>query len=96
MTNRYIQNGRVAVLTNPTHGWYTKHLNEQLIFDVDIVQSVLDGHGPHGLEVDWVMPGDRFCIETVNAQEVVTVLIIGSIPITGAWMKVDNKHWLTA
>ena len=96
MTNRYIRDGRVAVLTNPENGWYTKHLKEQLIFDVDIVQSVLDGHGPHGLEVEWVMPGDLFCIETINGQEVVTVFIIGSMPITGAWMSVTEKAWLTA
>jgi hypothetical protein len=96
MTNRYIRDGRIAVLTNPLHGWYTKHQKEQLIFDVDIVQSVLDGHGPHGLEVDWVMPGDRFCIETVNGKEIVTVLVIGKVPITGALLSLTDRNWLTA
>jgi hypothetical protein len=42
------------------------------------------------------MPGDRFCIETVNGKEIVTVLVIGKVPITGALLSLTDRNWLTA
>jgi hypothetical protein len=94
--NRYIKDNRVAVLTNPDAGWYTIHYDIDKLFDPDLVQQVLGGTGPDGLMVEWVVPGDQFRIETFNGKEVVTVLIIGSNPITGQYISAQHEHWLTA
>ena len=93
---RYIKNNRIAVLTNPNSGWYTQHKDLIRTFDPELVQKVLDGVGPPGLEIEWLVPGDRFRIEIVDGKEVITVLVVGSVPITGSLMSAQKEFWLTA
>lgn len=75
--NKYVQNDRVAVLINPTAGWYTVHGDLQKVFDPDLVKQVLshDPDAPPGLQVEWLTPGDQFVIENWQGQEIVRVLI---------------------
>lgn len=96
MSDRYIMDGRIAVLYHPD-GWYTKHGNESMLFSPRLISQVLKGQSSiPGLCVEWVMPGDRFRPELYNGQEVITVLILGSGPIQGSAMPEQHEHWLTA
>ena len=96
MTDRYILDGRVAVLYHPD-GWYTKHHNESMVFSTRLVEQVLKSQSSiPGLCVEWVMPGDRFRPEIFRGQEVITVLVLGSGPIQGSTMSKQHEHWLTA
>jgi len=94
--NRYVKDNKVAVLTDPESGWYTIHHDSDKLFDPVLVQQVLDGKGPNGLIVEWVVPGDQFRVEMFNGKEVVTVVIVGSSPITGQYIPAQHEHWLTA
>jgi hypothetical protein len=94
--SKYIKNNRVAVLTNPESGWFSNHQDLDKLFDPKLVQQVLDGTGPVGLIVEWLVPGDQFRIEQFNGKEVVTVLIIGTNPITGQYISAQHETWLTA
>jgi hypothetical protein len=75
--NKHVVNNRVAVLTNPTHGWFTVHHDLARVFDPELVQKVLSGAPdvPPGLMVEWLVPGDRFVIEIWQGQETVRVFV---------------------
>lgn len=91
--NKFVRDNRVAVLINPTHGWYTQHQDLARVFDPVLVEMVLSKslRAPEGLQVEWLVPGDRFVIEIWQGQEIVRVLIPDlHIPFS----RPDN--WLTA
>lgn len=92
---RYIREGKVAVLVNPEFGWYTKHGNQERVFDVDVVQSVIDGHGPPGLEIEWVDPGTPMQIVRHKGREMLRMLVRGTAWITGSTLDLDSE-WIVA
>lgn len=91
--NKFVRNNRVAVLIDPTKGWYTRHGDLSKAFDPNLVELVLtkSPQAPDGLQVEWLVPGDRFVIEHWQGQEVIRVLVPDLyIEFSGP----DN--WLTA
>ncbi len=75
--NKFIQNNRVAVLTNPESGWYCVHGDLAKLFDPDLVQKVLnqDPTAPPGLIVEWLVLGDHFVVEWFQGLEVIRVFV---------------------
>lgn len=92
---RYQRDGKIAVLYH-ADGWYTQHGYEELIFDPDLVQAVLDGCCKHGLSLAWVMPGDKFRPELWQGQEIITVFVVGSCSASGSQWSCQWESWLTA
>lgn len=86
---KHIKNGKVAVLVSGGFGagWSTWNgeLGTQAIFDVDMVQALLDGQpvlpiaekkypdayhgGVEDLRVEWVPVGERFEIDEYDGSE---------------------------
>ena len=94
---KFIKGNRVAVLTKP-QGWYTQHQDVEKLFDADLIQRVLDQDSTVDpeLQVEWLIAGDRFRPEMFRGHEVITVLQVGTTPITGSEWKEQNKDWLIA
>ena len=93
--NKFIQDGKVAVIFSPDHGWWTNHFDDALVFDPAMVQQILDGFGPAHLQVTWVNTDDKFRPELFRGKEVILVKVPGTYEITGKSLDQDKK-WLTA
>jgi hypothetical protein len=105
---RYYDQGRVALLTNPRWGWWLKHQNWNLVFDPELIKLLLSNnkqkikeivpewkHLVDELEVDWLQTGTLFRIEDYRGTEMITVLIRGTTLITGSNLDTD-QIWVEA